>query len=140
MEIIDKLAKRIVAHCEAVDPDDECEKHLNDTHDLIEIGAGNYLAGTVLREIDPTAFRSEVLTLMKSKEYVEVAGKHYRAEDVEKQIQAQTRTCRNCREYRKCAGPLRRMKIDPDDPTNEAIQICPRWRAVDGGSTPPKEN
>jgi len=53
MEIIDKLAKRIVAHCEAVDPDDECEKHLNDTHDLIEIGAGNYLAGTVLREIDP---------------------------------------------------------------------------------------
>jgi len=98
MEIIDKLAKRIVAHCEAVDPDDECEKHLNDTHDLIEIGAGNYLAGTVLREIDP------------------------------------------CREYRKCAGPLRRMKIDPDDPTNEAIQICPRWRAVDGGSTPPKEN
>jgi len=38
------------------------------------------------------------------------------------------KTCRNCTEYRHCAKGLKQMGINPDDPNNEAIQICVRFR------------
>jgi len=38
------------------------------------------------------------------------------------------KTCTNCTGYRSCAKLLKRLSIDPDNPNNEAIMICARYR------------
>ena len=46
------------------------ENEINDTYESLKIGSLEYLAGSVLRELDPIAFRQIVLDFIQESEMI----------------------------------------------------------------------
>jgi len=75
----------IQEHCEPiVDEEAWYEGELNEVEDEVVICGYSYLAGSALRDLDPVAFREELLEALGDNErFVNVAEQYYFVEDVD---------------------------------------------------------
>ena len=79
--VIEYLIKE---HCKPVDAEELYEDLLNETCDVVRIGSLEYSPGTVLKEMDPIAFRCGVADFLAGDErYIECDGDYYQVDDIE---------------------------------------------------------
>lgn len=77
-DVIDRLYRRISEECYAVDREERFDEMLNDCYDFSEIGGpfAHMQAASVLKEMDPTAYRCGVNDYMSDLTY-EIDGEEY---------------------------------------------------------------
>jgi len=82
------MSNLIHNQCHSIDEESETEDWLNKRFGEVSICDYKYEAGTALKEIDPTAFRCEVIDFVDNPDrFVEVDEEYYLVEDVQDMIE-----------------------------------------------------
>lgn len=84
-DIIAKLEAYIAENCSRVDVDARYDEMLDECYDLSSVGGpfSSMFASTVLKEVDPTAYRCRKVDFEDSEGFVEIGGEYYEGSEVD---------------------------------------------------------
>jgi hypothetical protein len=83
--VVDSLIKE---HCDPVDGEQLFEEMLDECYPPYNAGYGEYTAGQIVRELDPTTFRCGVADYLSDEDqFMEVDGEYYQVYDIEQMIE-----------------------------------------------------